>query len=140
MLLENLLIPQVQNTPFADFEELCFTSFHLWVYKHSSRQSLSIDPSIDNFITRSLSRFIYNFITPQPIPTPLNTFPVTERMTPIFIQLMTAASKHLVSCQHFHSLPAAFEAWQELINTSERLSFNPLANFSLRNTLLPRWL
>lgn len=61
-------------------------------------------------------------------------------MTPISIWLMTAASKSLVSCQHFHSLSAAFEAWQELINTSERLSFNLLANFSLRNTLLPRWL
>lgn len=61
-------------------------------------------------------------------------------MTHISIWPLTAASNHSVSRQHFHSFSAAFQAWQEFINTSESLSFNPLANSSLRNTLLPRWL
>ena len=76
----------------------------------------SVGLSIEFYHTKHI---IDTFRASQPIPTPLNTFPGYEKMTPISGWPMTPASNHLVSCQHFHSLSAAFQAWQELINTSE---------------------
>lgn len=98
----------------------------------------SSDLSSDIFIASNTSSFVHTSRASEPIPTPLNT-PSYQEDDSHFYLAYDSSLKSLSFTSAF-SFSAAFQAWQEFINTSESLSFNPLANFSLRDTLLPRWL